>query len=83
MKNDILTNQERITTTFDRENIDIKRFAKQQMEFYRDVKQHIILKLTSLRLERILRISYIVLNLRAIRPWIAVECLRSLSFFEI
>ncbi|MBE5952606.1 MAG: hypothetical protein E7257_00430 [Lachnospiraceae bacterium] len=41
MKNDILTNQERITTTFDRENIDIKRFAKQQMEFYRDVKQHI------------------------------------------
>ena len=34
-------NTERITTTFDRENIDIKRFAKQQMEFYRDVKQHI------------------------------------------
>ncbi|MBQ8317907.1 MAG: hypothetical protein IJX85_06185 [Lachnospiraceae bacterium] len=35
------TSVERITTTFDREDIDIKRFAKQQMEFYRDVKQHI------------------------------------------
>ncbi len=33
--------QVRITTTFDRGNIDIKRFARQQMEFYRDVKQHI------------------------------------------
>lgn len=40
-KNEIITNTERITTTFDRENIDIKRFARQQMEFYRDVKQHI------------------------------------------
>lgn len=35
------TTTARITTTFDREDIDIKRFAKQQMEFYRDVKQHI------------------------------------------
>lgn len=40
-KNEIITSPERITTTFDRENIDIKRFARQQMEFYRDVKQHI------------------------------------------
>lgn len=40
-KNQITANSERITTTFDRENIDIKRFARQQMEFYRDVKQHI------------------------------------------
>lgn len=40
-KNQELASTERITTTFDRENIDIKRFARQQMEFYRDVKQHI------------------------------------------
>ncbi len=40
-KNETTMNTERITTTFDRENIDIKRFARQQMEFYRDVKQHI------------------------------------------
>ncbi len=40
-KNETITTSERITTTFDRENIDIKRFARQQMEFYRDVKQHI------------------------------------------
>ena len=40
-RNEIITSTERITTTFDRENIDIKRFARQQMEFYRDVKQHI------------------------------------------
>ena len=40
-KNENMTNAERITTTFDRESIDIKRFARQQMEFYRDVKQHI------------------------------------------
>lgn len=40
-KNENMTNTERITTTFDRESIDIKRFARQQMEFYRDVKQHI------------------------------------------
>lgn len=37
----IVTNTERITTAFDRENIDIKRFACQQIEFYKDVKQHI------------------------------------------
>ncbi len=40
-KNEIITTTERITTTFDRQDIDIKRFARQQMEFYRDVKQHI------------------------------------------
>ncbi len=40
-KNEAITTTKRITTTFDRENIDIKRFARQQMEFYRDVKQHI------------------------------------------
>lgn len=40
-KNEIITSPERITTTFDRQDIDIKRFARQQMEFYRDVKQHI------------------------------------------
>ncbi len=40
-KNQITMSQERITTTFDRENIDIRKFARQQIEFYRDVKQHI------------------------------------------
>ncbi len=40
-KNETTTIPERITTTFDRQDIDIKRFARQQMEFYRDVKQHI------------------------------------------